>query len=57
MEILSEVLRVTDRSTAAMTQPSKSWSRVRALESNLLLTFFVKQGKGGRFQWLLSMEG
>lgn len=45
------------RSTAAMTQPSKPWSRVRALESNLLLTFFVKQGKGGRFQWLLSMEG
>ena len=31
--------------------------RVHALESNHLLTFFVKEWKGGRFQWLLSLEG
>ena len=31
--------------------------RGHVLESNHLLTFFVKKWKGGRFQWLLSLEG
>lgn len=31
--------------------------RVHALASNYLQTFFVKEWKGSRFQWLLSLEG